>query len=294
MGFLDTLGGIMDPVGSIVGGFGGIGDAAARVADTAINGGTVGNGDSLFGGIASVGNIVAGAGKLMQDDPNWGGIGDLVAGGIGIAEGTGLTSMGPWGAAIGGGAQALTNGYEAYENFSKGDKDGGWNSVGDASIGALHAGLGSWCPVAELYISAAETGLNLLGTGFGMIGGDDAKFSAGSAVGGLMRGMVGDESMGSWVSDQVGGGTGGAILGGVTNAVAMPLNVADSVTGGVVNTIGNTIDGWFGFGSEGRDDYWGMAKDGIGSGISAVGGAIGDGIGAIGDMLPSISMPSIW
>ena len=31
-----------------------------------------------------------------------------------------------------------------------------WGNMGDATIGGLHAAIGSWCPVAEMYLDAGE------------------------------------------------------------------------------------------------------------------------------------------
>jgi hypothetical protein len=288
----------MDTGGSLMGDAGGVLDAGARVMDATFNGG-VGNGDNLFGGISGVGDLIAGTGKLMQTDengnwdPNWGGAGDIVNGGIGLLDATGVTNMGPWGAAIGGTAQAATNGYEAYEAFSamSGETDPkkraelerqGWGSAGDATLGALHAGLGSWCPVAELYISAFEMAGDGLGSIAGAIGGDDAKFGAGDIVGGVLDAIIPEEEdswsmqAGNAVSDAVGGGwlgTGlGALAAGATNVVEAPVNLVDSAAGGIVNTIGNMFDSDDGE----RDDYWGQAKDWVGDTASSAWDTVSD------------------
>ena len=120
-------------------------------------------------------------------------------------------------------AQALANGYQAYTKFDEMSSETdptkraalereAWGSTGDATLGALHAGIGSCCPVAELYISGTELALDGLGTAAGWAGGDDAKFGAGDVVGGLLDAVIPEEEdawsnqAGNWVHDAVGGG----------------------------------------------------------------------------------------
>ena len=278
----------LDEVGSIAGDAAGVLEAAGKLGRSVPDVGPLGD----------VGDIMSGVGKLAHFDdegnwdPNWGGAGDLVAGGAGLAARTPGV-----GAAVGGTAQALTNGYQAYEHFSAMSNETdpekraelerkAWGSTGDATIGALHAGLGSWCPVAELYISGGELALDSVGAVAGWVGGDDAKFGAGDAVGGLLDAVIPEEEdawsnqAGNWVHDQLGGGTlgtiGGAATAGLTNAALAPVNIADATAGGVVNTIGNMFDSDDGK----RDDYWGDFKGWAGDQASAAGGAIADGASA--------------
>ena len=203
----------------------------------------------------------------------------MVNGGAWLGSDAGyLGHFGPGLAAgIGGTAQAVTSGYEAYRQFSamRGETDpaaraererNGWNATGEATVGGLHAGLGSWNPMAEAYIGGGELALDATGTVSGILGGDDAEFTAGSAVGGVLDAAIPDESdslsnrAGRWVDRAVGGGIGGGILGmgaaGLTQLAAAPFNVADAATGGVMNTIGNIVDR----DRNQRDDYWGAAK----------------------------------
>ncbi|MGE0400624.1 MAG: hypothetical protein AB7T06_28195 [Kofleriaceae bacterium] len=274
-----------DEVGSVVGDFAGVMDAA----------GDLGKNVPDVGPLGDVADIVSGAGKVLHWDengnwdPNHGGWGDIVSGGAGLAEGP--LKMAPGvGPAIGGTAQALANGYQAYTKFDEMSRETdparraelereAWGSTGDATLGALHAGIGSWCPVAELYISAGELALDGLGTAAGWAGGDDAKFGAGDVVGGLLDAIIPEEEdaisnrAGNWVHDSVGGGTLGTVLGagaaGLTNVVAAPVNILDATAGGIVNTVGNMFDDDSGPGGSQRDDYWGQFKNWAGDGISS-------------------------
>jgi hypothetical protein len=300
----------MDEVGSLVGDTAGVLDAA----------GDLGKNVPDVGPLGDVADLVSGAGKLLnwdengKWDPNHGGWGDIVNGGVGLAEGP--LKMAPGiGPAIGGTAQALANGYQAYTKFDAMSQETdpvkkaalereAWGSTGDATIGALHAGLGSWCPVAEMYIAGGELALDGLGTAAGWAGGKDAKFGAGDVVGGLLDAIIPEEEdawsnqAGNYVNNAVGGGTLGTVLGattaGLTNVVAAPVNILDAAAGGIVNTFGNMFDTDPENGDPVREDYWGQFKnwagDGIASGASTawnwagetasnVGGAISSGAG---------------
>lgn len=275
----------MDEIGSVVGDTAGVLDAA----------GDLGKNVPDVGPMGDIADIVSGAGKVLHWDeqgnwdPNHGGWGDIVAGGAGLITDATKGSPGV-GAAIGGTAQALANGYQAYTKFDALSREtdparraalehDAWGSAGDATIGALHAGLGSWCPVAEMYISAGELALDGLGTAAGWIGGEDAKFGAGDVVGGLLDAIIPEEEdawsnqAGNWVNNAVGGGTLGTVLGagaaGLTNVVAAPVNILDATAGGIVNTIGNMFDNDDGPGGASRDDYWGQFKNWAGDGISS-------------------------
>ncbi len=238
--FGSALGGL----GSLVGDVGGVLDAGARIMDKTLGAAPslAGEGDNFFGGMGGVGDLMSGAGKLLNFDeagnwdPNAGGVGDLVSGGVGMLDSLGVTNMGPWGAAIGGTAQFAANLAEMSQHSEErtGDYFGNnyWASAGDATLGALHAGLGSWCPVAELYISGFELAGDAVGGASGLIGegvefvdglfGDDEvedrqwSFGAGDVLGWGLHGLhdladaviPGEDSMAGVASvvDTVGGG----------------------------------------------------------------------------------------
>ncbi len=244
----------LETVGGFMGDYGGFFDAYGKVPGNAAIPG--------MGAVGGLGDMMSGAAKVQSG--NVGGYGDLVAGLIG-ATGVG----GPAGTAVGGVAPAVANGIQAHDYFGQADaatgpqaedlKDKAWSSVGDATLGGAKA-VTAWHPVAGLAVNAAQMGLNTLGSIAGSIGGDDAKFSAGDAVGGLLRGTIGDKALslgaGQAVNDLVGGGLAGAALGGVADmagtAAMMPVNVLNTVAGGVVNTIGNMFDS-----DASKNDYWG-------------------------------------
>lgn len=290
---LNWGGGLLEDAGTLVGDGAGVIDGIGRA------GKAVGGALPDVGPIGDIADIASGAGKMLHFDeqgnwdPNYGGIGDIVNGGAGL-----LGATPGVGAAVGGTAQALTNGYQAYEHFSAMSAEtdpakraalehDAWGSTGDATIGALHAGIGSWCPLADLYITAGEAALDVTGSIAGAVGGDDAKFGAGDVVGGLLDAVIPEEEdawsnqAGNWVHDQVGGGTTGMILGagaaGLTNVATAPVAIADATAGGIVNTVGNMFDS-----DEGtRDDYWGDFKGAAGSAISTGAGAVADGASAL-------------
>src|SRR5262249_30791720 len=122
----------------------------------------------------------------------------------------------------------------------------GWNDAGGAALAGAHAILpffGPYGEVANLALTGAELGTDALGKGAGWAFGKEAGFSAESVAGGLLRGTIGDQSLG-WraggaVEDLLGGGTGahiaGAVTAGLTNAAALPLNIGMAAGRGIWN-----------------------------------------------------------
>ncbi len=173
MSWLSDIGAVASSVGDLMGSAGaGAAGLIGRAAD-AFPGVASGGGEAMgrWGGAA---DLVSGVAKIA--DGNWGGgLGDVVSGGAGIADTFDVFGKGtPVGAIIGGGAQAIGNVYEMTQHSD--ERMGGywdnkfWGSAGDATIGALHAGIGSWCPLAEMYISAGELGLDAIGGAAGIAG----------------------------------------------------------------------------------------------------------------------------
>lgn len=195
----------------------------------------------------------------------------------------------PWLGLAAGGVQAGAHAAGAYNSFSQEGihSDKGWEHVGGSVLGGAGAAL-SFTPYGAA-LAAGEVGVDLLGAGAGKLFGEDAAFNSDQIVGGAIRGLVGDKSLGygagNMVSNALGGGTmaniAGAGVGALTNVAAMPLNAANTVGGGIVNWIGNAIDS-----TPGKQDYWGQGMSAVGgaisNGASAVGGAISSGASAIG------------
>ena len=103
---------------------------------------------------------------------------------------------------------------------------------------------------ANTALGLATAGIDAAGLAAWAAGGEDAKFSTDSMIGGMIRGTMGDESLG-WdvgasTSAALGGGLGADIVGGVVgtgaNLLASPLNVADTVIGGGVNFFADLAD----------------------------------------------------
>jgi len=206
----------------------------------------------------------------------------------------GLGKALPWIGAGAGAVQAGAHGYGAYNSFQNEGihSDKGWEHVGGAALGGAGAAL-SFTPYGAA-LAAGEVGVDLLGAGAGKLFGEDAAFNSDQLVGGAIRGLVGDKSLGyhagGAVNDMLGGGMLGGIaggaVGGLTNAVAMPLNAANTVGGGIVNWVGNAIDS-----TPGKQDYWGQGMSAVGgaisNGASAVGGALSSGASAVGGAISS-------
>ncbi|MFN0252548.1 MAG: hypothetical protein ACKV2T_37070 [Kofleriaceae bacterium] len=222
--------------------------------------------NDLFSG---VGDMASGVGKLAsykdngEWDPNWGGVGDLVNGAISLADADSGASSGGIGALIGGGSQAVFNGIEAHENWEllKRESDPAaradiehnlWGASGDATLGALHAGLGSWCAPADAAITGTETILDTLGTVVGVLGGSDAAFGAGDVVGGVLDAVIPEEEDAwsnsvrrfgrSLESDPDDAYVTGELFGLVADAGMAPFRLANAASSAFVNTIGNVCD----------------------------------------------------
>ncbi|MFN0252486.1 MAG: hypothetical protein ACKV2T_36755, partial [Kofleriaceae bacterium] len=176
--------------------------------------------------------------------------------------------------------------YNAYDGFSRGDADAGWNGVGQTANGVIGAGLYAY-PGAGAAFAAYSVGADTLGGLSGSIEADTA-FSADSITGGLLRGAVGDESIGGSVADMMGGGIPGWIAGTAVNMnpYVMGANIADSAAGGIINWAGNMIDD-----DEVRNDYYGDAKDAawnyvadsrVGRDVAAAGNRVSDDLGRAG------------
>lgn len=195
----------------------------------------------------------------------------------------------PYVGAVAGTAQAGIEGYEAYEAFKEGGahSDKAWEKVGGSALGGAGAAL-SFTPYGAA-LGLGELAVDGLGALSGKVLGEDASFNSAQVVGGAIRGMVGDKSLGwqagSAVSNALGGGfwgnAAGVATGAVTNVAAAPVNALNTVGGGIVNWVGNALDS-----TPGKQDYWGQGLNAVGgaisSGASAVGGAISSGAGAVG------------
>jgi len=218
---------------------------------------------------------MSGAWDTVNDVVNWAGNAGDFADDILKVGGKAGKYLGPAGIAldVASAGMGIAN---AVDGFQSGNQDEGWNGVGQTANGAIGAGLSAYPPGA-----AAFAAYSILGDGLGAISGGieaDTAFNADSMTGGMLRGMFGDESMGADVANSLGGGALGWTAGTLANLnpVTMGLNQADTVAGGIVNWAGNMIDS-----DEGtRDDYWGMAKNAVGNGVSSAAGAVGRGIGS--------------
>ncbi len=231
------------------------GGLMADVADTATGGlGGAGAAPFIGGGL----DIFTGISKIM-DGNTGGGVGDIISGGAGILSSNSLLGnagglmpgaagqMGQtWGGGIltgvGGAAQMLGNmaEMEKHKDERRGDywSNDYWGSAGDATLGALHAGVGSWCPVADMYITGFELAGDAIGGGAGLLGegvewvdswfGDDEvedrdwKFGAGDVLGWGLHGahdLVDAIPGGHYVTDGIAGGV-EAVGGAVSDAAS--------------------------------------------------------------------------
>lgn len=191
----------------------------------------------------------------------------------------------PYVGAVAGTAQMGIEGYEAYEAFKHGGvhNDQAWEKVGGSVLGGAGAAL-SFTPYGAA-LGLGELAVDGLGALSGKVLGEDASFNSAQVVGGAIRGMVGDKSMGwkagSAVSNALGGGTmaniAGVATGALTNTVAAPINALNTVGGGLVNWVGNALDS-----TPGKQDYWGQGMNAVGGAISSGASAVGRGLGRAG------------
>lgn len=188
-------------------------------------------------GLVDMGGALHSAdGKGLHDDDFYEGAGAVINNGaslgltgLGLAVGAGMIGtgglvgsiFGPLGTAVGG-------------------------SAGATGAAATMAGI----EFANTALGLATAGIDAVGLAAWAAGGEDAKFSTDSMIGGMIRGTMGDESLG-WdvgasTSAALGGGLGADIVGGVVgtgaNLLASPLNVADTVIGGGVNFFADLAD----------------------------------------------------
>ncbi len=181
---------------------------------------------------------------------------------------------------IGTGASVLSAGMNAFQMANDVKRDGGfanayhdqefYNHAGGTALGAAHAIL-PYIPVygeaANLALTAGEVGANLGGQAAGWAFGKDAGFSADSIVGGGIRGMFGDQSMGEQARQGVTGLLGNGVLGntlGTAADLAVNLNPA-----GMMANLGMTAGK--GIAHEGEAIF-----NSIATGQGAVGGFLHD------------------
>ena len=177
----------------------------------------------------------------------------------GRPAGQGATAVG----AVAGTAQAGIEGYGAYGAFKGGGAHGdkAWEKVGGSALGGAGAAL-SFTPYGAA-LGLGELAVDGLGALSGKVLGEDASFNSAQVVGGAIRGMVGDKSLGwqagSAVSNALGGGFWGNAAGVATERsptfAAAPVNALNTVGGGIVNWVGNALDS-----TPGKRDYWGGAS----------------------------------
>jgi hypothetical protein len=174
------------------------------------------------------------------------------------------------------GGQALYEGHEAYENFSKFGShcDTAWNNVGGTILGGAGVGIAAAGTAGAPYglaLAAGEGVADVAGQAAAWGFGKKAGFSADNIVGGLARGLAGDRSLGSSVSNALGGGFWGGAAGTATNILAAPVNLMSTIGGGIANEIGA-----IGSGIMNGEGAIGGAIHGIGAGIGSAAHAIAD------------------
>lgn len=218
-------------------------------------------------------------------------------------------AMGPIGQGLGA-ISAVTNGVELANDIKKEGFDDGhgggayhdanaYNHAGGAALGAAHAilpFLGPYGKAADLGLSVGEMGANYGGKAAGWAFGDQAKFSADSVAGGLIRGTFGDQSMGEQVRQGIGNTFG---HGGVANAVGwgadvltnsamfMPqlgstigkgiVNEGSAIWDGIANgkgAVGKTLNGWGHSIADTASNAWDGAKNLGGQALNAGGQAL--------------------
>jgi hypothetical protein len=126
-----------------------------------------------------------------------------------------------------------------------------YNAEAGVASNSVHAllGGGSLIPTpaapflkgADAAISAVELGTDIAGATTGLIFGGNAKFDSNSVEGALLRGMMGDKSVGydagEWTRNKLGPGVGSALAATAvnmgTNAVASPINMANTLYHGI-------------------------------------------------------------
>ena len=203
-------------------------------------------------GVVGMGGAFTGDGQGLHDDAFYDGAGAVVNNGLSL----GLTGLAAGVEAAGAGAGGLVGSVFGPIGAGLGSMLG----LGGAT--AVAAGIEGVNSTIGVGMAAAD----LLGQGAAAIGGADAEFSADSMTGAMIRGTMGDESLGwsvgSAVSGALGGGTGADIVGGLAGTAAnvplLPLNMADTAIGGAMNFVGDFVDG-----NDQEDDRWQALKDSI-------------------------------
>lgn len=196
----------------------------------------IGSAADLWGlgnGVADVVGALSEGGEGMHDDDFYDGAGSIVNNGVSLA-GTGLAL----------GLTAAAGGAGGFVGSIFGPLGTAIGGAGGAAAAA------TMVEGANTVVGAGMAGLDALGLGARIMGGRDAAFGADSITGSLIRGTMGDESLGwgvgSSVSSALGGGVGADIAGGVvgtaTNLMAAPVNIADTMIGGLVNFGADVMD----------------------------------------------------
>lgn len=215
----------------------------------------LGSAIDLYGlgkGVADMGGAFMGNGEGLHDDAFYDGAGAVVNNGVSL------------------GLDGLAAGILAASSGAGGAVGSVFGPVGTALGSAL--GLGGGAAVAggiealNTALGVGMAGADLAGAAAGAIGGDDAAFSADSITGAMLRGTMGDESIGwgvgSMVSGALGGGMAADVVGGIVGSAAnvplMPINVIDTCIGGGMNFVGDLVDG-----NDKEDDRWQGFKDSI-------------------------------
>ncbi len=284
--------------------------AASGVCDD-IDMGAVGGGLDILTGINKIGN------------DNTGGYGDIIAGGTsivpklaqmaGASKGT-LDKLGPIGAVIGGGAQAVTNTMEAREHRDErkqgywsnddGERNAFWGAAGDAQLGGTHAILGAFAPQADSLLSIGEGVVDGVGMGAGLLG--DGIDSLGDATGLWDT----QNEWGFGAGDVVGMGMHGIhdlvnTLGPGDDAVREHGNgtMLGQIMGG---PLAGALGAWAEHGLESLQqpgdfasvtDVTDVAGDALAyatNPIAAAGDLAGGAADFVADVLPSVSLPSLW
>ncbi len=239
-------------------------------------------------------------GEQEEDDPamkalEWGATGSSWLGRAAhiaepLLEGSAIAEKLPFvGAAAGGLSAGLNLGMAGYDFAKQGaHSDAGYEHLGGAALGGAGAALS--CTPYGLALAGAELQTDALGYGAGKLFGKEAGFNADKVAGGLIRGTMGDKSMGwgagSWVSDHLGGGTLGKIAGtGVgaainLNPIGLGMNLGKTVGTGLWDE-GKAI--WHGLNDP--TTMAGGAMKSIGGAASSAWGGIKSGVSGIGHAL---------
>lgn len=164
-----------------------IGDLTGGIGGLMTHGGNKAGGGLMGNAGGAVGNIMLGVSELSQGQ--WGGgTGDLVSGLLnGAAMIPGAANIPGLGIAAGA-ASAIGHGVEAARHID--EIDGGyqnnqfWTEAGWATVGGLNAvAAADPTGVASAAVGLGTFALDGIGALAGMIGGEDYRFSAGSAIG---------------------------------------------------------------------------------------------------------------